>query len=79
MDDMNEKKFVFNFKNGEIEVYASTYEQGKILAQAEAINMAWDYTIISKEKNIIKNFTHYESPLEDLRECEQQYNEGIWS
>lgn len=75
---MNRKKFVFNFKGGEIEVYAFTYEEGKILAQAEAINRAWDYTIIPKEKIMRKEFTHYESPLEDLSECEQQYNEGMW-
>jgi hypothetical protein len=43
---MNKKKFIFKFKGGEITVYAFNYEEGKILAQAEAINRAWDYTIL---------------------------------
>jgi hypothetical protein len=75
---MNKKKFTFSFKGGEITVYAFTYEEGKILAQAEAINRAWDYEIITKEQISRKECVHYESQLECLRECEQQYNEGMW-
>ena len=38
--------YTFKFKGGEITVRAFNYEQGKILAQAEAINRCWDYEII---------------------------------
>lgn len=38
--------FTFNFKGGPITVRACNYEQAKILAQAEAINRCWDYTIL---------------------------------
>lgn len=46
---MRKRKFTFNFKGGPITVWAFGYEQAKILAQAEAINRAWDYTIIGEE------------------------------
>lgn len=45
---MKPRKFTFYFKGGEITVWAFTREQGKILAQAKAIENGWDYTI--KEK-----------------------------
>ena len=38
--------YTFNFKGGSITVRAFNYEQAKILAQAEAINRSWDYTIL---------------------------------
>ena len=38
--------FTFKFKGGTITVRALGYEQAKILAQAEAIRRAWDYTIL---------------------------------
>ena len=43
---MKESPFTFCFKAGLITVRAFTYEQAKILAQAEAINRCWDYTIL---------------------------------
>ena len=38
--------FTFNFRGGPITVLAFSREQAKILAQAEAINRGWDYTIM---------------------------------
>ena len=38
--------YTFKFKGGPITVRAFNYEQAKILAQAEAINRGWDYTIL---------------------------------
>jgi hypothetical protein len=43
---MRKKKFTFNFKGGPITVWAFNETEAKILAQAEAIKRAWDYTII---------------------------------
>lgn len=43
---MRKKQFTFNFKGGPITVWAFTETEAKILAQAEAIKRAWDYTII---------------------------------
>lgn len=40
----------------------------------EMITPAFEFEI---EDN--KEFSHYEDELEDLRECEQQYKEGLWS
>lgn len=37
--------FTIHFKGGPITVRAFNYEMAKILAQAEAINRGWDYTI----------------------------------
>ena len=39
---MKPRKFTFYFKGGKIEVLALNYDQGKILAQAEAIKNGWD-------------------------------------
>ncbi len=38
--------FTFNFKGGPITVRAFNENEAKILAQAEAIKRAWDYTIL---------------------------------
>lgn len=43
---MKNTKFLIKFLGGTIEVWALNYEQACILAQAEAINRAWDYQII---------------------------------
>ena len=45
---MKKRKFTFNFKDGEIEVWAMGYEAAKIQAQAEAIRKGWDFKIIEK-------------------------------
>ena len=45
---MKKRKFTFNFKGGEIEVWAMGYEEAKICAQAEAIRKGWDFKIIEK-------------------------------
>ena len=39
---MKPRKFTFYFKGGNITVSALNYDQGKILAQAEAIKNGWD-------------------------------------
>ena len=39
---MKPTKYTFFFKGGKITVYALNYDQGKILAQAEAIKNGWD-------------------------------------
>ena len=38
--------FTFNFKGGQITVRAFNENEAKILAQAEAIKRAWDYTVL---------------------------------
>ena len=38
--------YTFKFKGGPITVRALNYDEAKILAQAEAIKRAWDYTIL---------------------------------
>ncbi len=40
-------RYEIKFLGGTIEVWASNYEQAKILAQAEAIKRAWNYEIIA--------------------------------
>ena len=42
---MKQTKYSIKFLGGTIDVYAISYEQAKILAQAEAIKRGWDYTI----------------------------------
>lgn len=42
--------FTFHFKGGPITVRAFNEKEAKILAQAEAINRGWDYTIINEEE-----------------------------
>jgi hypothetical protein len=44
---MKFKSFTFNFKGGPITVLALNKNEAKILAQAEAIKRAWDYTVIN--------------------------------
>lgn len=41
-------------------------------------NWSHDYEQPEIKNNKQREFVHEESPLEDLRECEQQYNEGLW-
>lgn len=43
---MKQTKYTFNFKGGKITVWAFNEIEGRILAQAEAINRCWDYEII---------------------------------
>lgn len=45
---MKQRKFTFYFKGGPITVWALTEESARILAQAEAIQKGWDYTIMNK-------------------------------
>ena len=47
---MKQRKFTFYFKGGKITVMAFNEEQGKILAQAKAIENAWDCTLIEGPK-----------------------------
>lgn len=44
---MKKKKYTIHFRGGEITVWALNYEQARILAQAEAIQKGWDYTIVN--------------------------------
>ena len=43
---MRLKRFVFRFKAGNITTYALYYDVAKVLAQAQAIERGWDYTIL---------------------------------
>ena len=43
---MNFTTYTFNYKGGPITVRALNHKEAKILAQAEAINRGWDYTIL---------------------------------
>ncbi len=43
---MRLRRFTFQFKAGEITVYAIFPEVAKVLAQAKAIERGWDYTIL---------------------------------
>ena len=43
---MRRYPFTFKFIGGEITVMAFNYNEGKILAQAEAIKRGWDYTVL---------------------------------
>ena len=45
---MRLRKYTFYFKSGKVTVSALNEEQGKILAQAKAIENAWDHTIMEK-------------------------------
>lgn len=45
---MKPRKFTFYFKGGQITVSALNYDQGKILAQAKAIENGWNHTIQDK-------------------------------
>ena len=47
---MKTKPYTFHFKGGPITVRAFNKEEARILAQAEAINRGWDYTIIEEEQ-----------------------------
>jgi hypothetical protein len=40
-------QYTFNFKVGQITVWALNESEGRILAQAEAIKRCWDYTIFA--------------------------------
>lgn len=42
---MKRTKYTFNFKGGQITVWAFNEIEGKILAQAEAIHRGWNYEI----------------------------------
>lgn len=44
---MKNKEYTFHFRGGKITVWALNYEQARILAQAEAIQKGWDYTIVN--------------------------------
>ena len=44
---MKKQKYTLHFKGGKITVWAFNYEQARILAQAEAIQKGWDYTIVN--------------------------------
>ena len=43
---MRLKGFTFKFKEGEIITYSLYYDVAKVLAQAQAIERGWDYTIL---------------------------------
>lgn len=45
---MKPRKFTFYFRGGKVTVTALSEEQGKILAQAKAIENGWDHTIMEK-------------------------------
>ena len=47
---MKHYPFTFRFKGGEITVWAFNSTEAKILAQAEAIQRGWDYTILEVSK-----------------------------
>lgn len=47
---MKEKQYTFNFKGGQITVWAMNLEAAKICAQAEAIRNGWDYHIDGEKK-----------------------------
>ena len=46
---MKRKAYKIYFKGGPITVLAFNYAEAKILAQAEAIQKGWDYTIVMEE------------------------------
>lgn len=60
---MKPTKFTFHFKGGKITVYAFTEEQGRILAQAKAIENGWDHTI---EKNPVMSLTEAKGYLKNV-------------
>lgn len=47
---MHTKKYTFYFKSGLITVRATSADRAKILAQAQAIENGWDYTIMANVK-----------------------------
>lgn len=47
---MRQYKFIFKFKGGEISVWAFNKYEAEILAKAEAMSRAWDYTILDYTK-----------------------------
>lgn len=47
---MIKRPFKFYFRGGPITVWAFTYANAKILAQAEAIKQGWDPMLISQPK-----------------------------
>lgn len=44
---MKKKKYTFHFRGGKVTVWAFNYKEARILAQAEAIQKGWDYTIVN--------------------------------
>lgn len=42
---MKQTKYTFNFKGGQIAVWAFNKIEGRILVQAEAIKRGWNYEI----------------------------------
>ena len=67
---MKPRKFTFYFKGGQITVSSLNYDQGKILAQAKAIENGWDHTIQDKPamglteakeylSNVVNNWTEF--------------------
>jgi hypothetical protein len=67
---MKNKKFTFYFKGGPITVWAFTEGNAKILAQAEAIKLGWDPTIISQPKLEKLNMTINWEQLTDDEQCQ---------
>lgn len=47
---MHTKKYTFYFKSGSITVHTTSEDRAKILAQAQAIENGWDYTIMENVK-----------------------------
>ena len=45
---MNFTEYTFTFKGGNITVIAMNKNEGKILAQAEAIKRGWDYITVEE-------------------------------
>lgn len=62
--------FTFRFKGGEITVSALNYNQGKILAQAEAIQKGWDFDILAyraeKPKITLRDFLRNNTQVYEL-------------
>lgn len=56
-------------QNHIIELVQDGYTQGQIIEEDEESE---------DEEDEQEEFTHYEDDLEDLRECEQLYNDGLW-
>ena len=52
--------YTFTFKGGPITVLALNYEAAKILAQAEAINRGWDYTIQDRDDHLPSTYAEIE-------------------
>lgn len=77
---MKKRKYTLHFKGGKITVWAFGYEQARILAQAEAIQKGWDYTIVNnidinnlpKEFNFVSNINKL-VPMYHAVETEYDY------